>query len=268
MLRRLGAGALALASTASLAVDLPDCRLERSSLVSTTGQSARRAGDAKQLLVVSANNLRNGADVSYGKDEPVLVADLKVLFATPALVPDSDIVIRSSWLLSPGFKFSAGQTLLAPKQLKLPDDRVFTVLELKGGSTLFVDETGQVCNKALNSGSTPNVWMTGTLLQETASGRFERQIIEQEGGIGSLRIIFNGISGGVMGFQEVWVNGPTVVKSLTRNFDQFAKTIALGPFSFDVIEAAGGRITLRYEIAERSPIGADAVARMPLTRHH
>jgi hypothetical protein len=183
----------------------------------------------------------------------------------PALIPDSDIVVRNSWLLSPGFRFPAGRPLVVPKQLRLADDTVFSLVELKGGSTLFVDETGQICNKALNSGASPNVWMAGTLSQES-SGRFERQIIERETGTGSIRIVFNGVSGGVLSFQEVWVNGPTVVKSLVRNFDQFAKTIALGPFTFEVIEAANGRVTLRYEIAERGSVGTDVLSKMPL-RH-
>jgi hypothetical protein len=265
MLQRLGATALALASATCLAVDLPDCRLESSSLVSSTKQAARRAGDSAQLLAVSAKNLRNGVDISYGKDEPVVAADLTVISVVPALIPDADIVVRNSWLLSPGFRFPAGRPLVVPKQLRLADDRVFSLVELKGGSTLFVDDTGQICNKALNSGASPNVWMTGTLSQES-SGRFERQIIERETGTGSIRIVFNGVSGGVLSFQEVWVNGSTVVKSLVRNFDQFAKTIALGPFAFEVIEAANGRVTLRYEIAERGPVGTDVLSKMPL-RH-
>lgn len=265
MLQRLGASALALASATCFAVDLPDCKLERSSLVSLTRQAARRAVEVAQLLVVSAKDLRNGAEISYGKDEAVVVADLTVVSVVPALIPDSDIVVRNSWLLSPGFRFQAGRSLFVPKQLKLADDRVFSLVELNGGSTLFVDDTGQICNKALNSGASPNVWMTGTLSQESA-GRFERQIMERETGTGSIRIVFNGVSGGVLSFQEVWVNGPTVVKSLVRNFDQFAKSIALGPFAFEVIEAANGRVTLRYEIAERGPVGADVLSKMPL-RH-
>jgi hypothetical protein len=83
---------------------------------------------------------------------------------------------------------------------------------------------------------------------------------------GSLRIIFNGIAAGQISFQEVWVNGPTVIKSSARNFDQFAKSVKIGPFAFEVLSAAQGKVTLRYEISERSPISDAEVQELPLNR--
>ena len=50
-------------------------------------------------------------------------------------------------------------------------------------------------------------------------------MVEEPGSEGSVRVIFNGVGGGQMGFQEVGVNGATVVASMPHDFDQFAKTI-------------------------------------------
>jgi hypothetical protein len=88
--------------------------------------------------------------------------------------------------------------------------------------------------------------------------------VEQPGGSGSLRIIFNGVGAGQMSFQEVWVSGSTVVASQARNFDQFAKAIKIGPFAFEVLDVSAGKVTLRYDIPERFPANADDLGKLPL----
>jgi hypothetical protein len=69
-----------------------------------------------------------------------------------------------------------------------------------------------------------------------------------------------------MSFQEVWVSGPTILSSTARNFDQFARSVRIGPFTLEVVEAAAGNVTLRYEIAERAVVKATDLAKLPLRR--
>ena len=99
---------------------------------------------------------------------------------------------------------------------------------------------------------------------ETDDVALESRVVEEPGSEGSVRVIFNGVGGGQMGFQEVWVNGTTVVASIAHNFDQFAKTIKVGPFAFDIVEVAGGKVTLRYEIAERAAVNSTEARKWPM----
>lgn len=245
------------------AADLPGCQLDGNALVSSVMERSRLSADWSSTLLVTGP-LRNGATVSYAKDDPVLVVDLQVMRATPALVPTVNVLLRNSWALSPNFRFAAERPLFVPRELVLESGQVFKILRLTDGSALFVDAQGHFCNKALNARAQPNVWMAGTLSQEPDEVPLVYKVIEELGESGSLRIIFNGLGAGQMSFQEVWVNGATVVSSTARNFDQFAKVVKIGPFAFEIVEAGGGKVSLRYEIAERAPINASDLAKWPL----
>jgi hypothetical protein len=60
------------------------------------------------------------------------------------------------------------------------------------------------------------------------------------------------------------INGATVVASIAHNFDQFAKTVKVGPFAFDIVEVSGGKVTLRYEIAERATANGAEARKWPM----
>lgn len=247
----------------AVAADLPDCQLDANALVSSVMERSRLSADWSSTLLVTGP-LRNGATVNYVKDDPVLVVDLQVARAIPAFVPASNVVLRNSWALSPNFRFAAERPLYVPRELVVDPGQTYRILRLTDGAVLFVDPQGRFCNKALNARSQPNVWMAGTLSQEPDDVPLVYKVIEEPGESGSLRIIFTGLAAGQMSFQEVWVNGTTVVSSTARNFDQFAKVVKIGPFSFDVVEAGAGKVSLRYEIAERAPVSAQDLAKMPL----
>ena len=66
-----------------------------------------------------------------------------------------------------------------------------------------------------------------------------------------MRIIFTGVGMGQISFQQLLVNGSTIVETKTRNFDQFSKQIRIAPFTFDIIGIEGDAIKLRYAIPDR-----------------
>lgn len=194
----------------------------------------------------------------------MLVVDLQVVRAIPSVVPTAKVLLKNSWALSSNYRLAAERPLAALREVKLDDGRIFRIIRLTDGSVLLVNEEGRFCNKAINAKSSPFVWIEDTLSQEPDDVPLLSSTVEEQGPGGSLRIIFNGIGAGQMSFQEVWVHGSTVLSSTARNFDQFAENIKIGPFSFDVVETGGGKVTLRYEIAERSPISETELARLPL----
>ena len=245
------------------AAELPDCRLDSSLVVTSILERSRPSPEyAVSLNVVGT--LRNGAPVAYAKDDAVLVVDLQVVRAIPSVVPTANVLLRNSWALSSNYRLAAERPLPAVREIKLEDGRIFRIIWSDYASILLVNEEGRFCNKAINARSPPYVWIAGTLSQEPDDVPLLSRTVEEQGPGGSLRIIFNGIGAGQMSFQEVWVHGSTVLSSTARNFDQFAQSIKIGPFSFDVVETGGGKVTLRYEIAERSPIGETELERLPL----
>lgn len=86
----------------------------------------------------------------------------------------------------------------------------------------------------------------------TIESKIQEDVADRAG----VRIIFNGVAAGQMKLQEVWVSGTSIRSSVARSFDQFAKTVHVGLFDFEVVDAANGKITLRYEIQDRGPVKA------------
>ncbi len=252
------------ATSVSAAAELPDCKLEAGRLLgSRILERMRSSADAATFLNV-AGALRNGENLTFGKDDPVIVADLKASRTRTVLVPAADINLKSSWVLSFSFGFPAKMPLPVKGEVVLNDGRRFRLIQTKERQVLFIDEHDHFCNKALNAVSAPVAWAAGTLSMEADDVALESRVVEEPGSEGSVRVIFNGVGGGQMGFQEVWVNGATVVASIAHNFDQFAKTIKVGPFAFDIVEVSGGKVTLRYEIAERAPVNSAEARTWPM----
>jgi hypothetical protein len=259
------ASAALIGATASIAAaELPDCKLESGALLgSRILERMRPSADAGTFLNV-AGKLRNGENLTFAKDDPVIVADLKVSRTRTVLYPAADINLKSSWVLSYGFAFPAKSPLPVQGEVTLDDGRQFRLIPTKPRQVLFIDEQDHFCNKALNASSAPAAWAAGTLSLEGGDVALESRVVEEPGLEGSVRVIFTGVGGGQLGFQEVWVNGATVVASIAHSFDQFAKTVKVGPFTFEIIEVPGGLVTLRYEIAERRPVNFAEARKWPM----
>lgn len=247
----------------ALAVELPECNLDGVMVAPRFLERLRPTADAGTYLNV-AGKLRNGENLAFAKDDPVIVADIKVTSTQQALFPITDVSFKSSWVMSPGLSLPAQTQLVVQGELTLNDGRHFRYVQTRQRLGLVVDDQGRICNKMLNAVSPPPTWSLGTLSQQPADAAFEVRGIEETTSEGGVRVIFNGVGGGQMGFQEVWVNGATVVASIAHNFDQFAKTIKVGPFTFDIIEVSGGKVTLRYEIAERAPVSGAEARKWPM----
>lgn len=259
------AGAVLVGAIATVAAaELPDCRLEIGGLLgSRILERLRPSADAGIFLNVAAK-LRNGENLTFAKDDPVIVADLKVSRTRTVLYPAADITLKSSWVLSFSFSFPAKLPLPVQGEVTLDDGRRLRLIQTKPRQVLFINEQDHFCNKALNAVSAPAAWAAGTLSLDGDDVALESRVVEEPGSEGSVRVIFNGVGSGQMGFQEVWVNGATVVTSISHNFDQFAKTVKVGPFAFDIIEVSGGKVTLRYEIAERAPVNGAEAKKWPM----
>lgn len=216
------------------------------------------------LLLDVKGNFRNSQAIEYAKDDPVLIADLTLVNAVPVLMPDSNFVLKSTWMMSPNYRFNAREPITATYEVVLTSGKKMRLIRLDDGSTLFLDSEGNLCNKALNE--KPDVWIAGTLSMEPSVVKLEDRIIENKIGVGSLRIIFNGIQSGALNFQEVWVNGATIVASTSKSFDQFATTVEIGPFNFNVLNTSGGKVTLKYDIASRALVDASIRPKLVLRR--
>ena len=258
MIRTLIAACLTTFGAAAAGAEpLQECK-SLGGVVSRLMESLRPASDSAQLLAIAGPLMRNGEVLSYGKDDPVLAVDVKVIRAVPVLVSSSDLYLKSSWFLSTSYRFKSGEPLNVQWSVATANGESFSVIRLVG-SALFVDSQGRICNSALNTSSSPNVWMAGTLSQEGPPFVLDRKVTEQDGpAIGSLRVIFNGVNAGALNFQEVWVNGATVVRSVARGHSiSSPKSVKIGPVTMQVLGINEGRVSLRYEIPDRSIIEAD-----------
>jgi hypothetical protein len=163
-------------------------------------------------------------------------------------------------MMSPNYRLQGGVPIDLPTQVKNPAGQVFYSVRFDN-MMIFMDEEGRFCNKAFNYGSESQVWAMGTLSQ-TAAVPIDLKLTERPVKTIGMRVIFNGINAGQISFQEVWVSGATILNSQTRNFDQFAKEVEIGPFKFAVLGTVGDKIKLQYDIATRFQPTSEQLSRM------
>ena len=238
-----------LAHLQAHSAELPDCGLERGFLPIKSLTSHVVNSQVRHFLEVDGA-LKNGTDNVYERNDAVLNVDLRVVRTVVTMTPNVDFQLKNSWVLSPNFRFRAGEPSRLWRQIELPDGRKFYAVALRHG-TLFLNESKQFCNKTLGEG----VWHAGTLSVEPDEASVDLGLADDVIRTGSLRVIYLGTAAGAMKFEEVWVQGSRIGKSITRTFDQFAKAIEIAGFKFEVVEAKGDRLTLRYAIPSRSEIG-------------
>jgi hypothetical protein len=238
-----------LAHLQAHAAELPDCGLERGFLPIKSLTSHISRSQARYFIEVDGP-LKNGTENVYERNDAVLNVELRVVRTVVTMTPNVDFQLKNSWVLSPNFRFRAGAPSRLWRQIELPDGRKFYAVVVEHG-TVFLNEAKQFCNKTLGDG----VWHAGTLSLEPDEASVDLGLADDVMKSGSLRVIYLGTSAGAMKFEEVWVQGSRIGKSITRTFDQFAKTIEIAGFKFEVMEAKGDRVVLKYAIASRNEIG-------------
>jgi hypothetical protein len=248
---QLGAIALCMCSTLSvvMAGQLQECKFDSSVFGMVFNGQGRSSADAATVIDVRGD-LKNGEVIAYSKNDPILVVDLNVTDVIPTMVPAADFAIKSSWMLSPNYRFQANRAIPVPVEVKSADDKLYYSIN-QGSTTVFVDRQGQFCNKALVNDPQTRVWAAGTLSQEPEQVAIDFKLVERPSKPRSMRVIFNGVSAGQLSFQEVWVSGSTILNSHARIFDQFAKQVDIGPFTFEVMGTEGEKVKLKYDIASR-----------------
>lgn len=258
---------LAMAATLiqvpSLGAELLDCKLDQGNFPGKALRGFKMQGQDRYFMEISGA-LKNGTENTVERDEAILNVDLKVVRTTLALTPTADVLLQSSWALSPNFGFVKGRAYRVWEVAELPDGRKFGLLNHRADSILFFDEANQFCSKVVSNQSGNQVWQMGTLSTEPASPKFERSLVDDEIKSGSLRIIYLGTAAGALKVQEVWVQDSRIGKSITRTFDQFAKSINVAGYKFDVIEAKGDKVKLSYDIPSRTEITLAQVGQIAL----
>lgn len=247
----------------ALANELPDCKLDQGNFPGKALRGFKLQGQDRYFMEVSGE-LKNGTENIIERDEAILNVDLKVVRTTLALTPTADVLLNSSWALSPNFGFVKGRAYRVWEMAELPDGRNVGLIAHRVDSILFFDEANQFCNKAMTSRDGNQTWQMGTLSTQSANPTFERSLVDDVIKSGSLRIIYLGTSAGTLKIQEVWVQGSRIGKSITRTFDQFSKSIDVAGYKFEVIEAKGDKVKLRYDIPSRTEISSKQVEQIAL----
>lgn len=255
--------AAALIQLPAVGAELADCKLDQGNFPGKALRGFKLQGQDRYFMEVTGD-LKNGTENIFERDEAILNVDLKVVRTNLALTPTTDVLLESSWALSPNFGFVKGRAYRVWEMAELPDGRKIGLISHRADSILFFDEANQFCNKAMTNRDGNQTWQMGTLTIQSATPTFERRLVDDVIKSGSLRIIYLGSSAGALKIQEVWVQGSRIGKSITRTFDQFAKSIDVAGYNFEVIEAKGDKVKLRYDIPSRTEIGSKVVDQIAL----
>lgn len=246
VLRSWAVATLGLASFGAIASPTEDCRVDPSENFVTVGRFVRPSGDAKFEFKVSGL-LRNGESVRYERDDAVLVADVVVSRRGTAYVPSEDVTVQQKGFLPLRLQMKGSGPLPVQQEMALPDGRVFALLDVNEHALLVAPDTGVICDAAISHRVSKAFWVKG-LEQVPPSARLVQTPLGIVTDRASLRIVFTGISAGTINFQEVWVDKGRIKRSVPRSFDQFAKTVRIGLFQFEVVEAGRGSVSLRYDV--------------------
>ena len=250
------------ATTQVIGAQVIDCQIEKSDYFITAGAPLRMSPDANLLMAVQGK-LRNNEQVTYEKDEPVVVADVQVLRTTPVIVPAADMVLKQDGFIALKLKMLGRRPLPALQEIALADGRVFSIVPVSQDHAVVATKSGELCNVAISYRVPDPYWVHGMLL-DPADATIESKVQEEVTDRAGVRIIFTGVTAGQLNFQEVWVAGSAIRSSTTRSFDQFAKSVRVGLFDFEVVEVSSNKITLRYEIQDRGPVKAADVTKAGL----
>ena len=252
-----------LAQVPADSAELADCKLDQGNFPGKALRDFKVQNQARYFMEVDGA-LKNGTENAFERDEAILNVELKVVRTTLALTPSADVILKSSWALSPNFGFVRGRPYRVWEIAELPDGRKFGLINHRADSVLFFDDANQFCSKVVSSTQNGQVWQMGTLSADVPNPSFERSLIDDVLKAGSLRIIYLGTTAGALRIQEVWVQGSRIGKSVTRTFDQFAKSIDVAGYKFEVIEAKGDKLKLRYDIPSRTEITFTQVGQIAL----
>jgi hypothetical protein len=262
-IRALAALCAALGATAqAFGAQAIDCQIEKSDYFINVGSSLRMSPEANLLMTVRGK-LRNNEQVTYEKDEPIVVADVQILRTTPGYIPSADIVLKQDGFIALRLKMPGKRPLSALQEIALPDGRLFSIVPVSQDHAVVATKAGELCNVAISYRVPDPYWVHGMQL-DPADATIESKIQEDVTDRAGVRIIFTGVAAGQLNFQEVWVSGSSIRSSVTRSFDQFAKSVHVGLFDFEVVDVSNGKITLRYEIQDRGPVKASDVAKAGL----
>ncbi len=250
----MSACTIAIAACSASAADLPDCHLYKSPNYDHGGTF--RPPSLVRQLVLDAEALKTGQDITYARDEPVLNADYKLVSRGSALVATGDFVLKASWPTNPDFKFTKGQTISITRELVGPDGVGYPVYRPESEWLVFLTPDGEFCNRAVitRRGVGWNEAM-GHWMRSPDDARLAWADTEAVMDSGRLRIIYMGLSAGAMHFQEVWVKGSQIVSSVDRQFDQFASTVQIAGLTFHVSSAKPDSIHISYDFGPQNLLG-------------
>jgi hypothetical protein len=251
-----------VATAQALGAQAIDCQIEKSDYFINVGSSLRMSPDANLLMTVRGK-LRNNEQVTYEKDEPVVVADVQIFRTTPVLIPSADMTLKQDGFIALRLKMLGKRPLPALQEIALPDGRVFLIAPVSQDHAVVATKAGELCNVAISYRVPDPYWVHGMQV-DPVDTTIESKIQEDVADRAGVRIIFNGVAAGQLNFQEVWVSGSSIRSSVARSFDQFAKTVHVGLFDFEVVDVSNGKVTLRYEIQDRGPVKAADVTKAGL----
>jgi len=241
---------VAVVACSSSAAELPDCHLYKSPNYERGGTFRPRT--VSRQLLLDAEAVKTGQDISYAKDDAVLNTDYKVVAHGAKLVATGDFVLKASWLTNPDFKFTKGQVITITRELVGRDGTGYPAFKPDPEWLVFLNPDGEFCNRAVMTrrGIGWNEAM-GHWTRVPDDARLEWQDSDSVIESGRLRIIYMGARAGAMHFQQVLVKGSQIVSSVDRQFDQFASTIQISGLTFRVSNAKPDSVHVSYDFGPK-----------------
>ena len=160
------------ATTQVLGAQTIDCQIDKINV----GSDVRMSPDADLLMTIQGK-LRNNEQVTYEKDEPIVVADVQIVRTTPVVIPGSDMTLKQDGFIGMKWKMPGKRPLPALQEIALPDGRVFWIVPIWQDHAFLTTKTGELCNAAIAFRAQDPYWVRGLQL-DPADAAIESKIQE------------------------------------------------------------------------------------------
>lgn len=141
-----------------------DCKIDNSDYFVMVGKSLRMSPDSGLAMTVQGK-LRNSEQVSYAKDEPIIVADVKIVRTTPVFVPSSDMTLKQDGFLGLKVRMPLKRPLPALQEIALADGRVFSIVPVTQDHAVVANKAGELCDVAISYRVPDPYWVHGMQLE-------------------------------------------------------------------------------------------------------
>ncbi|MET3118855.1 hypothetical protein AAKU64_003090 [Undibacterium sp. GrIS 1.8] len=240
--------ALTLVTANIFAAPLPECDLSGATAVQNFQSSPQLIGQPEFIRKLTNTSVRTISKKIVAKGDAILVSDLELIQRDVSLSTQQPFKYSAN-LLAVSFSYNPTSAQTALYRFKANSGDIYHVLMYKQDA-VFVREDGMLCDRVVRYSSDSSSIVAYTYQTYPEDVKFTFGKADHSWGVGSLRIIYNGVTSGSIQFQEVWIQDGKILSTTAHQLDQFTKDVRIAGFPIRVDSVTGDSAAISLDAAD------------------